>query len=174
MRYCPAASVSAVRVLSINTGLEASIVTPGSTPPDGSLKVPERADCGKATAGKMISPQTATIARVRERIRTPLQRSPSADLGLLLYRKTAISEHEYPRSDSRARCDARRAARRKGVRLVRRSLCEGGRSGGLVHRRDGRVGIDVHALQRDVGRALLPRDHAARRRAVRLRQRRRF
>src|SRR5919201_22200 len=105
MRYCPAVSVVAVRIFSISTGLEALMVTPGSTAPEGSFTVPARVACANEAAGKIISPQTATSAHLTECIRTPLQRSPSAELGLLLYRKTAISEHEYPQSDRRARAD---------------------------------------------------------------------
>ena len=43
-RYRPVASVTAVRVFSINTGLDASTVTPGKTAPDASRTVPAR-DC---------------------------------------------------------------------------------------------------------------------------------
>jgi hypothetical protein len=41
MRYCPDPSVTAVRVFSVNAGLEASTVTPGSTAPDASFTVPD-------------------------------------------------------------------------------------------------------------------------------------
>ena len=40
MRYCPEPSVTAERTFSIRTGLDASTVTPGSTPPDVSLTTP--------------------------------------------------------------------------------------------------------------------------------------
>src|SRR5262245_11007933 len=91
IRYCPAASVVAVRIFSISTGLDAAMVTPGSTAPEGPLTVPAKPGCASASEGKIISPQTVTSARTTRRIRTPLQRSPSADLGLLLYRKNAAS-----------------------------------------------------------------------------------
>ena len=51
IRYCPAASVVAVRVFSISTGLDASTVTPGSTALEGSLTAPARATCASAAAG---------------------------------------------------------------------------------------------------------------------------
>src|ERR1700691_2099595 len=41
IRYWPLASVTAVRTVSISTGLAASTVTPGNTAPDASLTVPE-------------------------------------------------------------------------------------------------------------------------------------
>src|SRR5262245_5526038 len=115
IRYCPAASVNAVRLFSISTGLDASMVTPGSTAAEGSLTVPARVACANATAGKVISPETVTSARMTKRIRTPWQRSPSADLGLLLYRKNAASEHEYLASDRRAHAGAGRASHQQGV-----------------------------------------------------------
>ncbi len=40
MRYVPASSLTTVRTFSISTGLDASTVTPGSTPPDESLTTP--------------------------------------------------------------------------------------------------------------------------------------
>src|SRR5438093_4260281 len=49
------------------------MVTPGSTPPEVSLTVPAREACANVAAGKIISPQSATSARLKERIRSPLQ-----------------------------------------------------------------------------------------------------
>src|SRR5262245_22240138 len=40
MRYCPSASVTADRTRSMRSGLEASTVTPGSTPPELSRTTP--------------------------------------------------------------------------------------------------------------------------------------
>jgi len=51
MRYCPVPSVIADRTFSINAGLAASTVTPGSTPPEASLTVPVMEDCARARAG---------------------------------------------------------------------------------------------------------------------------
>src|SRR4029453_16536606 len=51
IRYCPAPSVTAERTFSMRAGLDASTVTPGSTPPDSSLTVPVRVPCENATAG---------------------------------------------------------------------------------------------------------------------------
>src|SRR5438874_8656158 len=110
IRYCPAASASAVRIFSISTGLDASMVTPGSTAPVGSLTVPARVACANAAAGTIISPQTVTSVRVKERIGTPLRQSHSADLGQVLYRKTPEPEHEYPLFDCRGDHRARDAA----------------------------------------------------------------
>src|SRR5262245_2372148 len=53
IRYWPAASVIAVRVFSINTGLEASTVTPGSTAAEESLTAPASVACAIAAAGKI-------------------------------------------------------------------------------------------------------------------------
>src|SRR5690242_4239768 len=50
MRYWPVASVTALRVFSISAGLDASTVTPGSTPPDVSRTVPARL-CADAMLG---------------------------------------------------------------------------------------------------------------------------
>jgi hypothetical protein len=51
--------VTAVRTFSINAGLAASIVTPGSTAPDASLAVPAMApvvpDCPVARPGRNIN-----------------------------------------------------------------------------------------------------------------------
>ena len=63
MRYWPALSVTAVRTFSMRAGLDASTVTPGSTPPDSSLTVPVRVPCADAKDGS----RTAAI-----RIRTTL------------------------------------------------------------------------------------------------------
>jgi hypothetical protein len=40
MRYWPVPSVTTARIFSINAGLDASTVTPGSTAPDGSFTTP--------------------------------------------------------------------------------------------------------------------------------------
>src|SRR5712691_8438806 len=50
MRYCPVSSVTPVRTLVMSAGLDASIVTPGSTAPDVSRTVPARL-CAVATLG---------------------------------------------------------------------------------------------------------------------------
>jgi hypothetical protein len=62
MRYWPLPSVVVVRVFSMRAGLDASIVTPGSTPPDASRTVPASVACACASAGKRsraVSTQTA-------------------------------------------------------------------------------------------------------------------
>src|SRR5688572_26957577 len=52
IRYWPLPSVVAVRTFSIRAGLEASTVTPGSTPPDESRTVPVTDACANATEGR--------------------------------------------------------------------------------------------------------------------------
>lgn len=51
MRYKPFSSVIAVFTFSINTGLAASIVTPGITAPDVSFTVPVNTLCACANVG---------------------------------------------------------------------------------------------------------------------------
>ncbi len=51
MRYWPESSVTAVRTFSMSAGLEASTVTPGSTPPDESRTVPAREPWARTLAG---------------------------------------------------------------------------------------------------------------------------
>src|SRR5262249_60646979 len=51
MVYRPSPSVTTLRALSINTGLDASTVTPGSTAPLVSLMTPEKALCASAATG---------------------------------------------------------------------------------------------------------------------------
>src|SRR5204863_9513429 len=58
IRYCPVLSVTTVRAFSISAGLDASTVTPGSTPPDGSLTVPAIVAWARTMLG-----QAAAIAR---------------------------------------------------------------------------------------------------------------
>src|SRR5713101_9955314 len=69
--YCPVESVIAERVFSIRTGLDASTLTPGSTPPDVSLTTPESVAWAKAEAGIITSHANATIARVEPRMFSP-------------------------------------------------------------------------------------------------------
>src|SRR5205823_1870211 len=52
MRYWPVSSLTTDRTFSINTGLAASTVTPGNTPPDASLTTPVIAACAKAAVGR--------------------------------------------------------------------------------------------------------------------------
>jgi hypothetical protein len=59
MRYWPVPSVTTVRVFSMSTGLDASTVTPGSTPPDASRTAPVMT-CARAVAG---SSRRTMIAR---------------------------------------------------------------------------------------------------------------
>src|SRR3954468_21628489 len=60
IRYWPSASVVAVRTRSIRSGLAASTVTPGSTPPDASLTTPVLVAWARATEGASTSNPTNT------------------------------------------------------------------------------------------------------------------
>src|ERR1043166_3024719 len=64
MRYWPVASVATDRTFSIRTGLAASTVTPGSTPPETSLTTPAIAACAKTTAGRRSSNDRSRTDRV--------------------------------------------------------------------------------------------------------------
>ena len=61
MRYWPVSSLTTDRTFSIRTGLAASTVTPGSTPPDVSRTTPVMAACAYAAAGSSRKP-TMTAA----------------------------------------------------------------------------------------------------------------
>ena len=50
IRYCPASSLTPLRTFVISAGLDASIVTPGSTAPEVSRTVPARL-CAAARLG---------------------------------------------------------------------------------------------------------------------------
>src|SRR5712691_1206072 len=71
--YTPWASVTALRTFSINAGLDASTVTPGSTPPDTSLTVPAIVACAYAvveTNTDTITPAaTFSTLRIRTSVR---------------------------------------------------------------------------------------------------------
>src|SRR4051812_12582595 len=72
IRYVPSASVVAVRTFSIRSGLAASTVTPGSTPPDASLTTPVMVAWARATEGANTSnPATATQIAQTWRMNTP-------------------------------------------------------------------------------------------------------
>src|SRR5262249_39833260 len=55
MRYCPVPSVITDRTFSINAGLAASTVTPGSTAPEPSLTTPVMDAWARAIEGKRAS-----------------------------------------------------------------------------------------------------------------------
>src|SRR5215470_14349435 len=65
MRYCPVSSVTPVRTFVMSAGLDASIVTPGSTAPDVSRTVPARL-CAVAT----LAPATTIAITTSDRIST--------------------------------------------------------------------------------------------------------
>jgi hypothetical protein len=52
IRYWPVSSLTTERTFSMSTGLAASTVTPGSTPPEASLTTPVIAACAWAAAGR--------------------------------------------------------------------------------------------------------------------------
>src|SRR4029450_13403346 len=76
MRYCPVSSVTPVRTFVISAGLDASIVTPGSTAPDVSRTAPARL-CALAKLG--TAPTIAITARHRSRTR--FMRGPPQPFG---------------------------------------------------------------------------------------------
>src|SRR6266849_9254919 len=65
MRYCPVASVVAVRVLSISTGLDASTVTPGSTALEASLTVPARVTWAYTADGRSATHAATATPTIR-------------------------------------------------------------------------------------------------------------
>src|SRR6187402_2643558 len=70
IEYVPEPLVTVERVFSISTGLDTSTVTPGNTPPDASLTVPEIAlVCAEANTGVRTKTSKA-IQRTVERITT--------------------------------------------------------------------------------------------------------
>src|SRR4051795_8334493 len=66
MRYCPVSSVTPVRTFVISAGLDASMVTPGSTAPDVSRTVPARL-CADATPAPATRIATAANDRINTR-----------------------------------------------------------------------------------------------------------
>jgi hypothetical protein len=60
MVYWPSLSVTAVRAPSMSTGLEASTVTPGSTPPVASVTRPAIWLCADAPVGSTATHASAT------------------------------------------------------------------------------------------------------------------
>src|SRR4029453_5464507 len=93
MRYCPVSSVTPVRTLVMSAGLDASIVTPGSTAPDVSRTVPARlcavARLGAATTMAAITTNRISVRFMSEnlhnrlglRMGTPSKRREWADYG---------------------------------------------------------------------------------------------
>src|SRR2546423_5402804 len=81
MRYRPAVSVVADRILSISTGLDASTVAPGSTAPEVSLTVPVIVAWADAAAGATTSTANTTAILARPRITdTLLHKSVKSDM----------------------------------------------------------------------------------------------
>src|SRR5688572_23971150 len=70
MRYNPSPSVTADRTFSISTGLVASTVTPGRTPPDESRTTPTMLLCAKTVAGR--NRRSADARRRRTSFGTPI------------------------------------------------------------------------------------------------------
>src|SRR5438876_11948851 len=98
MRYCPDASLTAVRTFSIRAGLDASTVTPGSTAPDESLTTPVTLappePCARAAAGSQVS--SAAI--------------PNADATARLI----VIPSNLPFEDTRGVCSIQERSRREG------------------------------------------------------------
>src|SRR5437870_9642644 len=85
MRYCPAPSVTAVRTFSIRTGLAASTLTPGSTPPDSSLTVPVRVPCANAADGSRRAAIRIKMAFDAQRMVVLLQYGVGSGIQCFLY-----------------------------------------------------------------------------------------
>src|SRR5712691_1331587 len=66
MRYCPVSSVTPVRTLVMSAGLDASMVTPGSTAPEVSRTVPARL-CAVAKLGTAEMIAITTSNRISSR-----------------------------------------------------------------------------------------------------------
>ncbi|MNC89461.1 hypothetical protein D3C83_54000 [compost metagenome] len=62
IRYWPVLPVTTDRTRSINAGLVASTVTPGSTAPDVSRAIPVMVACAHAAVGRSINTQLSQIA----------------------------------------------------------------------------------------------------------------
>ena len=83
MRYWPPSSLTTERILSISTGLAASTVTPGSTPPEASLTTPVMAACAYAAAGKSRTASRTTNERLKTvRIASPQPGGSTRSLAL--------------------------------------------------------------------------------------------
>ena len=67
MRYWPVPSVTDDLVFSINAGLDASMVTPGSTAPEASFTLPAIDDwaCAAAGSSRTIAGRTHVLASRR-------------------------------------------------------------------------------------------------------------
>ena len=76
IRYCPEPSVTASRVFSMSTGLDASTVTPGRTAPDESRTTPVMEACANATAG--TSRRSANAAKPCRNL--SMNQLPSSDV----------------------------------------------------------------------------------------------
>ena len=71
IEYVPEPLVTVERVFSISAGLDTSTVTPGSTPPDASLTVPEMVlVCADAITGVRTRASKTKQRTVSERITT--------------------------------------------------------------------------------------------------------
>src|SRR5712692_10239195 len=83
MQYSPRSSVTALRTFSISTGLDASTVTPGRTPPDPSVTTPAMlaALVPWAFAAKGSDAASTNATRIR------------TTTGLLIVHLTAVTTH---------------------------------------------------------------------------------
>src|SRR5689334_23420874 len=72
IRYRPAPSVTVVRTFSINAGLAASTVTPGSTAPDESFTAPASTACAQAVDCATTRHVSIKSDRINTRIQIPL------------------------------------------------------------------------------------------------------
>src|SRR5688500_10112756 len=90
--YCPLPSVTTLRTFSINAGLAASTVTPGSTAPDESRTTPSMDACANEIAGTAAIRTTATSNALRMPIFTLLLSAP----GRPLNRRVWVQPRQLP------------------------------------------------------------------------------
>src|SRR5205809_3303308 len=64
IRYSPVSSLTTERTFSINTGLAASTITPGSTAPAAYMTTPVMADCANAVTGRSTTTNRAAADRL--------------------------------------------------------------------------------------------------------------
>src|SRR4249920_3289866 len=82
MRYCPVSSVTPVRTLVMSAGLDASMVTPGSTAPEVSRTVPARL-CALARLGNTKRLAITTSNRISSRFMSENPPQPLVTRGAL-------------------------------------------------------------------------------------------
>src|SRR5678816_1592107 len=98
MRYCPESSVTADRIFSMSAGLDASTVTPGSTPPDESFTTPVMDAWAYADAGSTVKQANPSKNPLNTRISLSLKPSPRPKC--VLFPTSNFSPRVYPQTAS--------------------------------------------------------------------------